>query len=89
VEEDTGKNIHDQHGDASLVDYNRCSVPLLEIVSEPDIRTPAEAGPICASCADPPVPRGVRRQHGGGQLAATPTSRCARAAAPRTAPRPK
>jgi aspartyl-tRNA(Asn)/glutamyl-tRNA(Gln) amidotransferase subunit B len=44
MEEDTGKNIHDQHGDASLVDYNRCGVPLLEIVSEPDIRTPAEAG---------------------------------------------
>ncbi|MFN8643856.1 MAG: Asp-tRNA(Asn)/Glu-tRNA(Gln) amidotransferase subunit GatB [Candidatus Binatia bacterium] len=44
MEEDTGKNIHDQHGDASLVDYNRCGVPLLEIVSEPDLRTPAEAG---------------------------------------------
>lgn len=44
MEEDTGKNIHDQHGDASLVDYNRCGVPLLEIVSEPDIRSPAEAG---------------------------------------------
>ena len=44
MEEDTGKNIHDQHGDASLVDYNRCGVPLLEIVSEPDIRTAAEAG---------------------------------------------
>ena len=44
MEEDTGKNIHDQHGDASLVDYNRSGVPLLEIVSEPDIRSPAEAG---------------------------------------------
>ena len=44
MEEDTGKNIHDQHGDASLVDYNRCGVPLLEIVSEPDIRSAAEAG---------------------------------------------
>ena len=43
MEEDTGKNIHDQHGDASLVDYNRCGVPLLEIVSEPDIRSAAEA----------------------------------------------
>jgi aspartyl-tRNA(Asn)/glutamyl-tRNA(Gln) amidotransferase subunit B len=43
MEEDTGKNIHDQHGDASLVDYNRSGVPLLEIVSEPDMRSPAEA----------------------------------------------
>jgi aspartyl-tRNA(Asn)/glutamyl-tRNA(Gln) amidotransferase subunit B len=44
MEEDTGKNIHDAHGDASLVDFNRCGVPLLEIVSEPDIRSPQEAG---------------------------------------------
>ncbi|MFN8626052.1 MAG: Asp-tRNA(Asn)/Glu-tRNA(Gln) amidotransferase subunit GatB [Candidatus Binatia bacterium] len=43
MEEDTGKNIHDAHGDASLVDFNRCGVPLLEIVSEPDIRSAAEA----------------------------------------------
>jgi aspartyl/glutamyl-tRNA(Asn/Gln) amidotransferase B subunit len=44
MEEDTGKNIHDAHGDASLVDYNRSGVPLLEIVSEPDMRNVAEAG---------------------------------------------
>jgi aspartyl-tRNA(Asn)/glutamyl-tRNA(Gln) amidotransferase subunit B len=44
MEEDTGKNIHDAHGDASLVDFNRCGVPLLEIVSEPDLRSAAEAG---------------------------------------------
>jgi aspartyl-tRNA(Asn)/glutamyl-tRNA(Gln) amidotransferase subunit B len=44
MEEDTGKNIHDAHGDASLVDFNRCGVPLLEIVSEPDMHTPEEAG---------------------------------------------
>ncbi len=44
MEEDTGKNIHDAHGDASLVDFNRCGVPLLEIVSEPDIRSAVEAG---------------------------------------------
>jgi aspartyl-tRNA(Asn)/glutamyl-tRNA(Gln) amidotransferase subunit B len=42
IEEDTGKNIHD--GETSLVDFNRCGVPLLEIVSEPDIRTVPEAG---------------------------------------------
>lgn len=44
MEEDTGKNIHDAHGDASLVDFNRCGVPLLEIVSEPELRSAAEAG---------------------------------------------
>jgi aspartyl-tRNA(Asn)/glutamyl-tRNA(Gln) amidotransferase subunit B len=43
LEEDAGKNIHDAHADASLVDFNRAGVPLLEIVSEPDIRSPAEA----------------------------------------------
>ena len=44
IEEDAGKNIHDAHGAASLVDLNRAGVPLLEIVSEPDIRSPQEAG---------------------------------------------
>jgi aspartyl-tRNA(Asn)/glutamyl-tRNA(Gln) amidotransferase subunit B len=44
MEEDAGKNIHDAHGDSSLVDLNRAGVPLLEIVSEPDMRTPEEAG---------------------------------------------
>ena len=44
MEEDAGKNIHDAHGNASLVDLNRAGVPLLEIVSEPDMRTAAEAG---------------------------------------------
>ena len=43
MEEDTGKNIHDVENDASLVDFNRSGVPLLEIVSEPDLRTPQEA----------------------------------------------
>ena len=42
MEEDAGKLIHDQ-GPSTLVDVNRCGVPLIEIVSEPDIRTPEEA----------------------------------------------
>jgi aspartyl-tRNA(Asn)/glutamyl-tRNA(Gln) amidotransferase subunit B len=41
LEEDAGKLIHEK--DYSLVDYNRCGIPLLEIVSEPDINSPDEA----------------------------------------------
>ncbi|MBE6541539.1 MAG: Asp-tRNA(Asn)/Glu-tRNA(Gln) amidotransferase subunit GatB [Ruminococcaceae bacterium] len=41
MEEDAGKLIH--RGDKSLIDYNRAGVPLIEIVSEPDMRTPEEA----------------------------------------------
>ena len=41
MEEDAGKLIHQQEN--SLVDYNRTGIPLLEIVSEPDIRSPEEA----------------------------------------------
>lgn len=44
MEEDAGKSIHDAHDDHSLVDLNRTGVPLMEIVSEPDISSPAEAG---------------------------------------------
>jgi aspartyl-tRNA(Asn)/glutamyl-tRNA(Gln) amidotransferase subunit B len=44
IEEDAGKNIHEAHSGASLVDFNRAGVPLLEIVSEPDLRSPEEAG---------------------------------------------
>lgn len=43
LEEDAGKLTHDDYDDASLVDFNRVGTPLIEIVSEPDIRTPNEA----------------------------------------------
>lgn len=43
IEEDAGKLIHDDYGNESMADYNRCGVPLIEIVSEPDLRSPEEA----------------------------------------------
>ena len=43
MEEDAGKNIHDSRTHSSLVDLNRAGVPLLEVVSDPDLRSPAEA----------------------------------------------
>ena len=42
MEEDAGKLIHDEWEDATLVDYNRSGVPLIEIVSEPDMRSADE-----------------------------------------------
>lgn len=43
LEEDAGKNIHEGAGNQSFVDLNRAGTPLMEIVSEPDIRSPQEA----------------------------------------------
>ncbi|MCC6712937.1 MAG: Asp-tRNA(Asn)/Glu-tRNA(Gln) amidotransferase subunit GatB [Candidatus Dadabacteria bacterium] len=43
MEEDAGKLVHDNTGSSSLVDLNRAGVPLIEIVSEPDISGPEEA----------------------------------------------
>lgn len=42
MEEDAGKLVHDEWDDCTLVDYNRCGVPLIEIVSEPDMRSADE-----------------------------------------------
>jgi aspartyl-tRNA(Asn)/glutamyl-tRNA(Gln) amidotransferase subunit B len=44
IEQDAGKLMHDQHPTMSYVDLNRCGVALMEIVSRPDMRSPAEAG---------------------------------------------
>lgn len=44
MEEDAGKSIHDQSPRHTLIDLNRAGTPLLEIVSEPDIRSPQQAG---------------------------------------------
>ncbi|KJU84153.1 glutamyl-tRNA(Gln) and/or aspartyl-tRNA(Asn) amidotransferase subunit B, partial [Candidatus Magnetobacterium bavaricum] len=43
MEEDAGKNIHEGNTNHSFVDLNRAGVPLMEIVTEPDIRSPKEA----------------------------------------------
>jgi aspartyl-tRNA(Asn)/glutamyl-tRNA(Gln) amidotransferase subunit B len=44
LEQDAGKSLHDQHPTKSLIDLNRSGVALMEIVSEPDMRSPEEAG---------------------------------------------
>ncbi|MXO66520.1 Asp-tRNA(Asn)/Glu-tRNA(Gln) amidotransferase subunit GatB [Altericroceibacterium endophyticum] len=48
VEQDAGKLMHDQHPSMSYVDLNRCGVALMEIVSRPDMTSPAEAGAYLA-----------------------------------------
>ena len=48
VEQDAGKLMHDQHPTMSYVDLNRSGVALMEIVSRPDMRSPAEAGACLA-----------------------------------------
>lgn len=43
LEEDAGKLIHEAASEGTMIDFNRCGVPLIEIVSEPDISSPEEA----------------------------------------------
>ncbi len=61
IEEDAGKLIHDAE-QGTLIDCNRCGVPLIEIVSEPDIRTPAGGGGLPAKAP------GGDRLHGRQRL---------------------
>ncbi|GAC1416964.1 MAG: Asp-tRNA(Asn)/Glu-tRNA(Gln) amidotransferase subunit GatB [Gemmatimonadaceae bacterium] len=44
MEEDAGKSVHDRYPGATAIDLNRSGVPLVEIVSQPDLRTSADAG---------------------------------------------
>jgi aspartyl-tRNA(Asn)/glutamyl-tRNA(Gln) amidotransferase subunit B len=52
MEEDAGKLVHDPNAPVSYVDYNRTGVPLMEIVSEPDMRTPEEAAAYLKALRD-------------------------------------
>lgn len=51
LEEDAGKLVHDQKGGRSLVDYNRCGVPLIEIVTRPDFHSAGAAKEFVAAVA--------------------------------------
>ena len=65
VEQDAGKLMHDQHPTMSYVDLNRSGVALMEIVSRPDMRSPAEAGAYVRKLRSILRYVGiVRRQHG-------------------------
>ena len=92
LEEDAGKLIHEgalETARSSLVDYNRAGVPLMEIVSQPDLRSPEEAAAyLRALRAILIYLRRLRRQHGGG-LAALRRQRLAAPARgrPSSAPR--
>lgn len=59
MEEDAGKLVHDEYQPLSYVDFNRAGVPLLEIVSEPDIRTPEEAAAYLKALRDIVVYTGI------------------------------
>ena len=59
MEEDAGKNIHDDKNKISLVDFNRCGVPLIEIVTEPDIRSSEEAVKVLESIKETLMAIGV------------------------------
>lgn len=59
MEEDAGKSIHDPKQNKSYVDFNRCGVPLIEIVTEPDITSPEEAVATLTSIKETLIAIGV------------------------------
>ena len=82
IEEDAGKLIHDDSFDGTLADYNRCGVPLIEMVSEPDLRSAEEAKAYMEAITNILLYLGhLRRQDAGGQCARRRERLCA---SPRT-----
>ena len=80
LEEDAGKSLHEDFHGMSGIDLNRAGTPLLEIVSEPDLRSSDEAVAYAKALHAPrALDRHLRRQHAGrAASAATPTSPCGR-----------
>ena len=83
LEQDAGKSLHDQHPTKSYIDLNRSGIALMEIVSEPDMRSLGRGGGVparsCArSCAISAPATATWRK---APCAATSTSRCASRAA--------
>ena len=65
-EEDAGKLLHDEI-DGTVVDFNRCGVPLIEMVTKPDLHSSAEAKEFLEMIKNHAVlPRHLRLQDGGG-----------------------
>ena len=65
LEQDAGKSLHDQDPAKTYIDLNRSGVALMEIVSEPDIRSPEEAGAYLRKLRQLAAVSGhVRRQYG-------------------------
>ena len=91
VEQDAGKLMHDQHPTMSYVDLNRSGVALMEIVSKPDMNSPAEAGAylrkLARSCAMSARATAIWKK---ARCAPTSMSACAsRAANSARGPRPR
>jgi len=81
LEEDAGKSLHEDYHGMTGIDLNRAGTPLLEIVSEPDLRSAEEASPTRSSCTNwssgtASATATCRRARSG----ATPTCRCVRPA---------